>query len=524
MVIKLMPLKKRRPLNITVQFFTITLIIISSTMIITFFVSYEVAKRQVLDVGGEMFTNTLKDAVGFMDAMNQRVEDGDMKLEDAQDIVRTYLLGPKDHNGLRDISKSKMSTNDYMYIWAIQPNGTMAMHPFNFEGRNMWDLKVDGKYTIRESWTNLKKTGRIFREVWQNPGEPVYTFISYQEYYAPWDWVVGAGGREEMIYTRRLETMKYTFLKVTALIFCVAYILIFLFTRRVIFKVNKISNALNEVGRGNIKQNIHFKVNDEFGVLADNFNNMSKNLQKFLGKKVAVCSINDESEQYLRMLSESESRLRNMMNLNMIRAQEEERKRLARELHDRIGQSLYSVVVAMNLLNREKHLNESTQRYLDDVEAEISRAMSELKSIINGLRPASIEKSGLTPAMTAYIKTYELKWGIQVDFRNHTTNRRYPQEIELAVYRVFQEALLNARKYSKSDKITIDIFDNNDQLDLVIQDFGVGFKVSDKRPGKDGFGLNGMKERILLLEGSFDIESDLGMGTQVSISIPLPAE
>jgi signal transduction histidine kinase len=196
--------------------------------------TYESAKEQVLDVGGEMFTKVVKDVIGFMSMMDARVKAGEITLAQAQEIVRTYVNGPKKPDDNRDISKSKMSVDDYMYVWAfsyMHDRGTLTMHPFNMEGGNWWNYQVNGRYTVQESWGNIINTGHVFRQLWQNPGEPVYTFIAYQEYFEPWDWIVGCGGREEIIYERRLEGLRGKFLAVAGIFFFISIIHVYSFTR-----------------------------------------------------------------------------------------------------------------------------------------------------------------------------------------------------------------------------------------------------------------------------------------------------
>jgi signal transduction histidine kinase len=196
--------------------------------------TYESAKEQVLDVGGEMFTKVVKDVIGFMSMMDARVKAGEITLAQAQEIVRTYVNGPKKPDDNRDISKSKMSVDDYMYVWAfsyMHDRGTLTMHPFNMEGGNWWNYQVNGRYTVQESWGNINNTGHVFRQLWQNPGEPVYTFIAYQEYFEPWDWIVGCGGREEIIYERRLEGLRGKFLAVAGIFFFISIIHVYSFTR-----------------------------------------------------------------------------------------------------------------------------------------------------------------------------------------------------------------------------------------------------------------------------------------------------
>ena len=209
------------------------LLSLSALFAFTYSLTYESAKEQILDVGGEMFTKVVKDVVGFMTMMDQRVKAGELTLPEAQELVRSYVNGPKMPDGNRDITQSRMSVDDYMYVWASsyrQNRGTLTMHPFSLEGGDQWNYRVKGRYTIRESWSNLAYTGRVFRQLWQNPGEPVYTFIAYQEYFEPWDWIVGCGGREEVIYARRLEGLKRKFLMVGGIFLAIALIHMYSFT------------------------------------------------------------------------------------------------------------------------------------------------------------------------------------------------------------------------------------------------------------------------------------------------------
>lgn len=130
-----------RAIGIKGQLMLFIFLILSIVLTCIFYISYTTAKEQVLNVGEEMFTNVLKDAVGLVDALNERVKAGDMTLEEAQDMAKEYIVGPKMPDGNRDISKTKMSTNDYMYLWGITPEGIATMHPFNIEGANIWDYQ-----------------------------------------------------------------------------------------------------------------------------------------------------------------------------------------------------------------------------------------------------------------------------------------------------------------------------------------------------------------------------------------------
>lgn len=244
--------------------------------------TYSFAKNELLKLGGEMFTDVCNDSVAMMDVLNEQVKAGKMTLEEAQETARIYILGPKNPDGTRDISKTKMSTNDYMYVWASHPNGVFTMHPFAVEGVNLWDYNINGKYTMRDTWSNKQATGRVLRELWQNSGEPIYTFIAYQVYYEPWDWVVGAGGRQEIVYQQKLSGMRLLFI-VIALVASFLMILIAYFIGDSINKKFKIiTSVVKEVMHGNLFAQANITSNDEFGVLAEDVNQMATSLKSMV--------------------------------------------------------------------------------------------------------------------------------------------------------------------------------------------------------------------------------------------------
>jgi methyl-accepting chemotaxis protein len=234
--------KLKVPFQISIALF----FLLATTLMISFFITYRSAKNEVLDVGGEMVTKVLKDVIGFMSMMDERVKKGEMTLIQAQEVVRVFTNGPLKKDGTRDISKSKMSVDDYMYIWATSyqiNRGTCTMHPLKLEGLNLWDEKIQGRYVIRDSYSNLEKTEFVFREIWQNPGEPVYTFLAYQKYFEPWDWIVGCGAREEVIYKRRLARLKTSFM-IIGTIFSIITLVFIYFINRVEIDRKKAENKL----------------------------------------------------------------------------------------------------------------------------------------------------------------------------------------------------------------------------------------------------------------------------------------
>lgn len=213
------------------------------------YTAYQQAKHQVSDVGGEMFTKVNHDVMGLLDLLNSQVVAGKITLDEAKNIARTYVNGPQQADGNREIKKTKMSVDDFMYVWAFggKNRGVVEMHPFPLEGKNIWDYNINGKFTVRDSWGNIDNVGKVFREIWQNPGEPVLTFLAYQAYFEPWDWVVGVGAREELLYENRLAEARMHIFIYALGIFAVSFTIALLTARSI---SNRVKETTQNLGQG----------------------------------------------------------------------------------------------------------------------------------------------------------------------------------------------------------------------------------------------------------------------------------
>lgn len=206
----------------------------------------------------------------------------------------------------------------------------------------------------------------------------------------------------------------------------------------------------------------------------------------------------------------------------IIEAQEDERKRVSRELHDGVGQSLYSVLVSLKML-KQLGLDPQITNQIENVEKLTSSSMDEIKTIAFHLRPSTLDDLGLFSAIRAHIQRYENTFGIKVEFEINGIKQRYSPEIEEVLYRIFQESLNNAAKYSETEKITVRINSGKNRIELYVIDEGMGFNVEEyeKTRKNKGIGLFSMKERAKLVKGSVEIESIVGLGTKVKVVIPL---
>ncbi|MGC5328979.1 ATP-binding protein [Brevibacillus sp. SYSU BS000544] len=211
----------------------------------------------------------------------------------------------------------------------------------------------------------------------------------------------------------------------------------------------------------------------------------------------------------------------------VITAQEEERKRIARELHDETSQSLTSILLGITMLGEKKAESEREEaiKHLRNV---IKHTLEEVHELAWQLRPSILDKFGLAVALERYIEEYMKKYSIDVDiFMQDVREVRLKSEVETTIYRIVQESLTNIARYSQAKNVSVIIQRNNGLLSVIIEDDGVGFDVEQvmkRDPAKHNLGLHGMDERAFLVGGTLTIESQKNQGTTIFVKIPFHEE
>jgi two-component system sensor histidine kinase UhpB len=209
----------------------------------------------------------------------------------------------------------------------------------------------------------------------------------------------------------------------------------------------------------------------------------------------------------------------------IIMAQEQERQRIARELHDETSQVLTSLLISLAVLEESIESPEARER-IDDTRALAHSTLRAIRNLSIDLRPSALDDLGLLPALRWYVKEYQKKCSIQVEFHSTGLKERLPAEMETALYRIVQECLTNTARHANARKVRITLKETDDAIQATIIDDGQGFDYGAllKNPGEGrGLGLAGMQERAVLLNGSLQIDSEPGKGTKVVVNIPLPA-
>jgi len=202
----------------------------------------------------------------------------------------------------------------------------------------------------------------------------------------------------------------------------------------------------------------------------------------------------------------------------VLEAQELERKRLARELHDETGQALTSVLLGLRAIEVAKD-PEQTREATARLREQLVDTLHDVRRLAVELRPAALDDFGLVPALERLTHTFTEQTSIPVELEAVLGSARLPQPVETALYRIVQEALTNVIKHSRASHVSVLLRRKPDTVAVVIEDDGVGFDVEDVREG--GLGLIGMQERIALLDGRLTVESSSESGTSVVVEVPV---
>ena len=202
----------------------------------------------------------------------------------------------------------------------------------------------------------------------------------------------------------------------------------------------------------------------------------------------------------------------------VIGAQELERRRLARELHDETGQALTSILLGLKAI-RAAETDQEAERAEAELRELVVQALQDVRNLAVELRPTALDDFGLVAALERLADTFAERTGIRATVAARLGDVRLPPDAETVVYRLVQEALTNVVKHAAASEVGIVVTRRNGGVSAVIEDDGQGFAESDVRD--DALGLLGMRERLALLGGTLAIESTPGRGTAVIAYLPL---
>ena len=207
----------------------------------------------------------------------------------------------------------------------------------------------------------------------------------------------------------------------------------------------------------------------------------------------------------------------------LLESQHHELQLIAYEIHDGLAQLLTATVIHLQMFEHlhEDKPNQARKAYQMARET-LDQATAETRRLIQGLRPAVLEESGIATAVKLLLEEREKQSGIKMEFACDVSFRHLEHLLENALYRIAQEAITNAIRYSKTEKLRVSLSQKNDRVNLEIMDWGRGFDTEKVDPHH--FGIEGIRERARILDGLATIESSPGRGTKITVSLPMAFE
>lgn len=274
--------------------------------------------------------------------------------------------------------------------------------------------------------------------------------------------------------------------------FIVVNILIYYSVGRALRPIDNILAALTELEVGNLTSRLPQFTLPELSRISDKFNVMAKTLEDSIANN--------------RHLTQQ-----------LIRVQEEERKSLARELHDEIGQHLTAIHVDASAILKAKTV-EASKASASAIDTVARQMMDIVHHILQRLRPSGLDELGLEAALGELINGWHHRHKeIEIDYQIHGTFNDLDETVLITVYRLIQECLTNIARHAQAKNVCINVLRNEEKIIVSVKDDGDGFDTSSK---SIGFGLAGMKERVDILLGKFELESSIHHGVSVNIEFP----
>jgi len=208
-----------------------------------------------------------------------------------------------------------------------------------------------------------------------------------------------------------------------------------------------------------------------------------------------------------------------VLSKRLLEVQESERRQIARELHDEVGQALTGLKFVLQIAARAPA--ENTAAKLGEAQTLVNELIARVRDLSLELRPAMLDDLGLLPALLWYVERFGAQTQIRVDLGHSGMERRLAPEVETAGYRIVQEALTNIARHASDSEATVRMWIDDNVLHLKVEDWGKGFDVDTALASNRTGGLTGMRERAILLGGQLMVESVPGVGTRVSAEVPL---
>ncbi len=312
----------------------------------------------------------------------------------------------------------------------------------------------------------------------------------------------------------RLERgLRIAFLGLVTIIILSTSVLYVLLSRLIITPMERVAQSLNSFSQGERTIRVSVQAEDEVGLLADVFNEMADTIQ---------LQETEASRLYAELKEKDE--VRRQLLARLISAREEERRHLAREIHDELGQLLTGLSLNLKLSQQAMPDDPQAARdYLDKANAVVRRTIEQSHRLITRLRPTALDDYGLVPALREELNQRLAPLGIAAHLDTEGDVERLPAEVTTATFRIVQEAITNVIRHASARRVHVHLQRMTDGLTVIIEDDGVGLPGEDpgSSDGRRALGILGMQERAGALGGWLEVTRCQPHGTRVALWLPL---
>lgn len=354
--------------------------------------------------------------------------------------------------------------------------------------------------------------------------EHLCTYTSLQ--YAPW--VIVSCQDSTLVYTPIRYLLNF-FILITCIYVLTGLIFATGLSKGIISPIKVLIDETKIIAAGDFSKKLNISGDYEIKELANSFENMRNQVRQFIeGMQNYNEKLESMVEERTKEIEKNKNRIESLLGLIMA-SQEEERKRIARELHDEPLQNLSVILMQLNSF-KQFHDNKSAEEFINKTKDLLLKTNSNIRLIIQNLRPSVLDDLGLISAIKWVLENYLTPQGIIYffDYESSLEDKRFPSFIETNIYRIVQEAIANICRHSQANEVHIKLIEKKNKLIINIMDNGIGFDVNkimtrdiNKRTDLQGIGLLGMYERATLLGGFLSITSKVNNGTTITLTIPL---
>ncbi len=340
----------------------------------------------------------------------------------------------------------------------------------------------------------------------------------------PW----GVGVRQsEAEALAPVRTLRQRFILFGVLLLILNLVMAYGISRGIVTPIRALTSSARRLARGELGDPIPYLGKDEVGVLGASLETMRQRLSESLE---TIQELNKALETRIaertRRLEESQTDREHLLQ-RLISAQEEERKRVARELHDEVSQNIAALALALDRATDHQGGQGALAQRLAELKTLALRTLEEVRRMILDLRPSILDDLGLLAALRWYAENRLEQQGVKVHWDLPDEEWRLPSPLEVTLFRVAQEAVSNIAGHAEAENVIISLEFVDGAVELTFEDDGKGFDTAQVTgPGRRmaGLGILGMQERVATLGGTLTLDSHPGGGTVLSVRVPLPHE